>query len=72
MDNDNIDVGMLRFKLGLTQNELARLLDVEPVTVSRWERKVRKPQPVHFRKMARLMKKGEANDNGEDTVNSSR
>jgi transcriptional regulator with XRE-family HTH domain len=39
-----VDVKEWRLRHGLTQRRLAVLLDVEPVTVSRWERGERQPQ----------------------------
>lgn len=40
--------------LGLTQRELAALLDIEPVNVSRWERGVAEPRLQHIRRLADL------------------
>lgn len=48
----------LRRRLGLTQVDFAKFLDVDSITVSRWERGVRKPMPVHLRRLTRLEKKG--------------
>jgi len=52
-----MDIRTVRERLHLTQIEFAKLLDVDAITVSRWERKLRKPQPVHRRKLERLEKK---------------
>ena len=47
----------LRKKMGLKQEDFARLMDVDPLTISRWERGERKPMPVHLRKIERIKKK---------------
>ena len=39
-----IDVKTWREQHGLTQRELANLLDLDPQTVSRWERGVKQPR----------------------------
>jgi len=41
----------------LNQKEFADVMAVDSGTVSRWERGVQKPKPVHLRRMARLSKK---------------
>lgn len=41
-------------RLVLTQRELADILHVEPVTISRWERGVVEPKPRHLRALAKL------------------
>lgn len=41
-------------QLVLTQRELADILNVEPVTISRWERGVVEPKPRHLRALAKL------------------
>jgi len=43
-----------RERLGYTQRELARALDVSEVVISRWERGVNEPQLRHLRTMADL------------------
>jgi len=53
-----MEVKELRDKLMLNQQEFAKLMKVDKGTVSRWERKMQKPKPVHMRMMARLTKKG--------------
>lgn len=40
--------------LGLTQRELASVLDIEPVNVSRWERGVAEPRLQHVRKLSEI------------------
>ena len=52
------DVKGLRERLGLSQNELARLLDMAVSAVARWEQGVRKPSPDAIGKMERLAQKG--------------
>lgn len=44
MDKDQIKA--VRESLGLKQGEFARLFDVHPMTVSRWERGVIEPSPL--------------------------
>ena len=44
--------------LKLTQKELAGLLGIDALTVSRWERAEQRPRAVHIRQLDRLMKKG--------------
>lgn len=39
----------------MTQRELAVVLNIEPVNVSRWERDVSEPKPSHLRELARLV-----------------
>ena len=51
------EVKKLREGLMLNQQELADVMAVDSGTVSRWERGVQKPKPVHLRRMARLAKK---------------
>lgn len=41
-------------QLVLTQSELAELLKVESVTISRWERGVAEPKPRNLRALAQL------------------
>lgn len=59
----SIDVAGVRAELGITQVQLAQLLGVHPLTVSKWEREVLKPSPhAHsllstFRKAARANKR---------------
>lgn len=43
--------------LGVTQRELAIVLDVEPMTVSRWERGLFQPSAIHLRAVAKLADK---------------
>ncbi len=54
---DGTPISELRKMLNLTQLEFARLMDVDPITVSRWEGGKRKPLPIHRRKLERLIKK---------------
>ena len=52
------DVKGLRERLGLSQNELARLLDMGVSAIARWEQGVRKPSPEAIGKMERLAQRG--------------
>lgn len=52
------DIRELRRSLNLTQEELARLLDVSFVTVSRWERGLGWPRPKNIRKLLELKAQG--------------
>ena len=45
----------LREQLILNQKEFADLFPVDVGTVSRWERGVQIPKPVHLRKMKELL-----------------
>jgi len=51
------EIQKLRLRLRLTQKEFAGRLGVDAITVSRWERGIQKPKPVHLRGMERLKKK---------------
>jgi len=44
----------LRQRLRLTQNNFARLLDVDPISVSRWERGEQRPKLPMVKKLRRL------------------
>jgi len=48
------DIRKLRAKLGLTQKELAAILKVDAVTVSRWERKSHRPKSKTNQQLERL------------------
>jgi len=41
------EIKAIREGLGLTQAQLAQLLGVHPITISKWERGVAPPQPYH-------------------------
>ena len=41
-------------RLSMTQREVAALLGIESVNVSRWERDVSEPKPRHLRELARV------------------
>ena len=51
------DIKKLRKQLLLDQQEFADLMGVHRETVSKWERGVQRPKPVHLRRMERLKKK---------------
>ena len=40
--------------LGLSQRELAVALDIEPSSISRWERGIAQPRPHHLRAISLL------------------
>lgn len=44
-----------RVRLGLSQADVARQVDVTPQTVYRWEAGTVNPQPRHFRALADVM-----------------
>jgi transcriptional regulator with XRE-family HTH domain len=46
----------IRRNAGVTQAQLARELDVDPVTVSRWERGERAPRDAQAARYARVLK----------------
>lgn len=50
------EIKALREKLGLTQEGLARAIDVSSVTVNRWEKGTFKPMNVFVEKMKKLKK----------------
>lgn len=57
------EVSALRERLGVTQEELARLVGVSSMTVSRWERGVAKPSRLADQQLAKLArKKGRTTD----------
>lgn len=43
-----------REQLAMTQLELANVLGIEPVNVSRWERDVAEPRMANLRELARI------------------
>lgn len=57
MNNKDNDVKKLRKSLMLDQQEFADEIMVHRETVSKWERGIQRPKPVHLRRMARLAKK---------------
>ena len=52
----DIDIRELRRKLKLTQQELAKKLGVDVITVSRWEREEARPSRLAQRELARLLR----------------
>jgi DNA-binding transcriptional regulator YiaG len=58
MISDKKYVKDTRKKLRMTQQEFADVMEVEKGTVSRWERGVQSPKPLHLRRMDNLNKKG--------------
>ena len=44
---NSTEIIKVRLKLGLTQTDLAAVLGVAPMTVSRWERSIGAPGPFH-------------------------
>jgi len=57
MSSKDNGVKKLRKELMLDQQEFADLMAVHRETVSKWERGIQRPKPVHLRRMARLAKK---------------
>jgi len=51
------DVRELRKQMGLTQAELAHKMDVDSITISRWERGETKPHRASVKKLMRLKEK---------------
>lgn len=45
----------IRVRAGLDMTTVARVLDVAPLTVSRWEREGRRPQDAHAAPYGRLL-----------------
>lgn len=44
----------LRLCAGLTQEQVAKLIDVDQTAVSNWERKKNRPKPKYLKKLANL------------------
>ncbi len=49
----------LRARLGLTQPQFAALIGCDAITVSRWERGIRRPQGLYARELRRLMEQSD-------------
>jgi len=47
-------IKLTRIAYGLTQAELAELLDITQYTVSAWERGFHNPKPEHFKSLCRV------------------
>ena len=54
---NNKEIKALREKLGLTQKDLAAIVGVDAITVSRWERAEQRPSQRANRQLGRLAKK---------------
>ena len=52
-----IEIKELRKKLKMTQQELADAIDIDRVTVARWETNQRRPNRVAEKRLARLSKR---------------
>ncbi len=52
-----MDINELRNKLGLTQEEMARILDLSVSTVSKWEEGKNKPSQLARKQISRLERK---------------
>jgi DNA-binding transcriptional regulator YiaG len=59
MKKEAIDVKTIRFKLGFTQEDLARRLGLALSTVSKWEQGVTSPSRLAREKLEKLLRKGE-------------
>ena len=57
MANKKNGVRKLRERLMLNQQEFADVMAVDVGTISRWERDIQRPKPVHLRRMARLRRR---------------
>ena len=49
-----LDIKKIRKKLGLTQVELAARLGVDPITISRWERRLSRPSKLALHQLENL------------------
>ena len=60
MDKLTDNIKALRAKMGWTQEDLARNIDVSLTTVQRWESgKVRRPSRLAQKELSRLLKKAD-------------
>lgn len=58
MKKEPLGIKEIRFKLGFTQEDLARKLGLSLSTVSKWEQGVTSPSRLAREKLERLMMKG--------------
>jgi len=56
------EIKSLRKKLGLTQKEFAARVNVDAITVSRWERGQQHPSNLALRQLARLVRCSQKNN----------
>jgi putative transcriptional regulator len=54
---NSADIKNLRWKMNLTQEQLANLVGVSFVTLNRWENCVSNPSPLAMKKLIELQKK---------------
>jgi DNA-binding transcriptional regulator YiaG len=58
MKEELVDIKAIRFKLGFTQEDLARKLGLSLSTVSKWEQGVTSPSRLARERIKRFLKKG--------------
>lgn len=61
----NIDIKQLRQRLNLTQDQMAKLLNISKWTVFRLEKGINKPHPLlqeKLEKLAKQLKKGDKDE----------
>ena len=63
---EKLDIKRIRQQLKLTQRELADKLDVDSVTVSRWESKNQRPHRSHIKRLLRLLSREKGGTNARD------
>jgi transcriptional regulator with XRE-family HTH domain len=50
------EIRILRFRLGMTMDTMGELLDISPITISRWERGLMSPSPDYERRIIKMMR----------------
>ena len=65
---NEIDIAKVRTALGLTQAQLAQLLGIHPLTVSKWERGQGSPNPYQQMLLVNFAKAQEQDSDIGDTV----
>lgn len=55
MESIGIKLKLLRIKMGLTQDEFAKLMNVRRETIGRWEREDHFPNPICEEKLSKLL-----------------
>jgi len=62
---NNVDIKEIRNQLGLTQEEMAREMNVTAFTIRRWEKGAVKPQLVHRLRLTSLTRKAKRQASNE-------